>query len=549
MSNGILFDLYTGSFPAAFYRDLQVHSPSDRALQLADDYRELASGYPPGKLEKHHRVPDELMDAMKELGLFGINIPAEYGGLGLSLSDYLYLVSVMAEKDMSLAIIPLAHLSIGVKGILLFGNEEQKRRYLTAAASGEMVFAYALTEPRIGSDARHIQTTASLSEDGTEYTLNGTKTYITNGGYADGFTVFARLDDGDEGRTAAFVVEANMEGVKVGNDLPKMGLAVSSTTPVMLRNVRVPKENMLGQEGDGFKIAMSILNYGRLGLGAASTGAIRKSEEDMRSRAASRRQFGMTIDNFPLIREKIGRAGILRHAVWGITALTAAQLEKDPLANLASEGSHAKLFGTTSAWEVLYEALQVAGGAGYLRTLPYEKRMRDFRVTTVFEGTSEIHSIYPPLSVMRSLAERLKGRGKPASLLSLLKLRLQPVSLSLPSAGGLESSAARQIRKNVKLIRTLLVRGMLRYGKEAAMQEFFLRRITALSINSYVLLGLLHSYQGAGEEERLRISNAIRYYVNEAPEHRREARSSRGTTREGLTVESFLTSIRKEETT
>ena len=273
MNNGILYDLYTGSFPSRTYLNLEVYRPSEKATALAKEYKELVADYPPGTLEKQSRIPEKLMKAMKRMGLFGISIPERYGGLGLSLSDYLYLVSVMAEEDMSLAIVPLAHLSIGMKGILLFGTEEQKRRYLTPAASGEMIFAYALTEPKVGSDAKHIETTARLSDDGRAYILNGSKTFITNGGYAGGFTVFARIEGAEEGTIGAFIVETAAEGVTIGKDLPKMGLHVSSTTPVMLKNVRVPKENLLGAEGDGFKIAMSILNYGRLGLGAASTGA------------------------------------------------------------------------------------------------------------------------------------------------------------------------------------------------------------------------------------------------------------------------------------
>ncbi len=539
MKNGILFDLYTGSFPAKTFQQLEAHIPSDRAQQLVNDYKALVKDYPPDKLEQSSRVPDELMRQLKELGLFGISIPAEYGGLGLNLSDYLYIVSVMAEEDMSLAIVPLAHLSIGMKGILLFGNEEQKKKYLTPASSGKMIFAYALTEPKIGSDAKHIQTAARKSDDGSSYILNGTKTYITNGGYADGFTVFARIEGAEEDTIGAFIVERSMEGVTVGKDLPKMGLHVSSTTPVMLKDVQVPKENMLGSEGDGFKIAMSILNYGRLGLGAASAGAIRKSAVDMHARAAKREQFGMSIDNFELIQEKIGMAKILQHAVWGITALSAAQLQNSPLANLAAEGSHSKLYGTTQAWNVLYDALQVAGGAGYLSTLPYEKRMRDFRVTTVFEGTSEIQTIYPPLSIMRELSGQLKENGKLAGFLTLARLRLKPVIVALPSTGGMGNRVSGEIRKSVKLVRRMLVNGMLRYGKQVATKEFYLRRITRVSVNIYVMLGLVHAFKSASHKERGEITTALRYYVNEAARIRKETRSALRISAEDITVESF----------
>ena len=343
-------------------------------------------------------------------GVFGLTIAREYGGLGFSTAEYLRVIEELAGEDLSLAIIPLAHLSIGLKGIQLFGNEDQKRRYLPRAASGELVFAYALTEPDTGSDAQHIRTSARLTDDGQAYLLDGTKTYITNGNYAGAFTVFAQLDPQSPGTMGAFIVERGWEGVRVGADMPKMGLAVSSTTPIQFHQVRVPRENLIGNPGEGFRIAMTILNYGRLGLGASAAGLMARSLEDMRRRASTRKQFGVPIRQFELIQEKLVQARAHGFAAAAMTYHTAALLDRDPLANVMIESSHAKLYGTTRAWDTLNDALQTAGGSGYLSTLPYEKRLRDFRVTTVFEGTTEIHSIYPSLSQFRSLGKALGGR-------------------------------------------------------------------------------------------------------------------------------------------
>ncbi len=260
-----------------------------------------------------------------------------------------------------------------MKGIELFGDEAQKQKYLIPAASGKMIFSYALTEPRIGSDAQHIETRAERSPDGQHYLLNGQKTYITNANYAGALTVFAQMDPTRPGFMGAFIVETGWTGVKIGKDMPKMGLKASSTAAIQFREVKVPAENLLGKPGDGFKIAMTILNFGRLALGAASAGMMRQSLEDMRKRASSRVQFGVPIRNFPLIREKLAKAEVNRFTCAAINDFTAALLQRAPTSNLAAETSHCKLFGTTRAWETLYDAFQVAGGSAYLATNPIRK--------------------------------------------------------------------------------------------------------------------------------------------------------------------------------
>jgi acyl-CoA dehydrogenase family protein 9 len=500
---GFLEELLAGEYREDLLLAPGTEVDREKVDRFVSQYQEIVARYDPLDLEKDSRIPQSLMDEFRELGIFGLTIPTEYGGLGFSTSEYLYVVEAMAASDMALVLIPLAHLSIGLKGILLFGSEEQKQKYLPPAASGEMVFAYALTEPKAGSDAQHIETAASLSEDETHYVLNGSKTYITNGNYAGGMTVFAQLDpENRPGYMGAFIVETAWEGVSVGKDMPKMGLKVSSTTPIRFKNVRVPRENLIGAAGDGFKIAMNILNYGRLGLGAAGAGMMYQSVADMEKRAGSRHQFGEPIRNFQLIQEKIVRARAHAFAAENMTLLTARMLEQDPLMNVAIESSHTKRYGTDEGWNTLYDALQTAGGAGFIQTMPYEKRMRDARVTTIFEGTSEIHAIYPPLTLFRRIGSELSGASMVQKMLKIARLSKPLLPESAAGTDVTLRRALRVARKSERLFRSLLRYGLLNFGKDVVREEFFLRRMTALSTSLFWLVSsvsVLRSRYGEGD--------------------------------------------------
>ncbi|MFW6055252.1 MAG: acyl-CoA dehydrogenase family protein, partial [Thermodesulfobacteriota bacterium] len=400
----------------------------------------------------------------------------------------------------ALVLVPLAHLSIGVKGLLLFGSKEQKERYLPGAASGSLIFAFALTEPGIGSDAKNIQTTARLSEDGGFYRLNGTKTYITNANYARAITVFARVGGPDSEKTAGFIVESDRDGLTVGRDMPKMGLHASSTAMIRFKDVRVPAANLLGAEGDGFKMAMTILNYGRLGLGAASAGLMERSCQDMGRRAASRKQFGRPIKAFELVQEKMVRARVHAFASRAMNRFAAWILEEHPLADCALETSHAKLYGTTRCWDTLYEALQTAGGSGYLTTLPYEKRLRDFRVTTIFEGTTEIHSIYPPLKLAREIGRDLKDRPAASRLLALAGLRFRRTLKGIRADHPLLNRALAVAAKSEILLRRHLSSALFRYQDAISQEQFRLRRMTELSLSLYWLLAGVAFLRGSCQD-------------------------------------------------
>ncbi len=483
-------NLYFGKLTETGYGEALSTDPAVR--DIIKKYKDATKDYSPGDLEKLGKVPPELLKRLGKIGFFGLTIPSEYGGTGLTLRQYLSVIREISSLDASVVIVSLAHLSIGMKAVQLFGSEEQKKKYLPRAASEDMIFCYALTEPLIGSDAKNINTTAELSPDGSHYILNGTKTFITNANYAGGLTVFAQMDKNKKGKLGAFIVETAYPGVTVGPDMEKMGLSASSTASINLKNVKVPGENLIGKPGDGFKIAMTVLNYGRLALGASSSGALEACFHDMVERAEKRVQFERPIIEYELIQEKIAKAFMANEAVWAMTNFTAMLLEKDPLGYVAIESSHCKLYGTNRAWESLYDAMQTAGGTGYLKTQPYEKRMRDLRVATIFEGTTEIHSIYPPISLLRGVAKKIFSRDRPflVRFPDLAALRFPHAGWSTADPDFLVRRSLAAVKNYSGIFRKLFLKAMLKFGKRFIEMEYLCRRLTGISINLFILMAL-----------------------------------------------------------
>jgi acyl-CoA dehydrogenase family member 9 len=532
--------IYEGIFPKDLFDSFTPFPDSEKVRNIIEAYRELLRILPPQTLESLGRLPQEMLQEMAGIGLFGLSIPTAYGGLGFNTWECMKVVEQMVRLDMAAALASLAHLSIGVKGIELFGNESQKQKYLVTAASGEMIFSYALTEPRIGSDAQHIETRAELSPDGSHYLLNGQKTYITNANYAAALTVFAQMDPARPGFMGAFIVETGWAGVKIGKDMPKMGLKASSTAAIRFRDVSVPTENLLGRPGDGFRIAMTVLNYGRLALGAASVGMMRQSLEDMGKRSSARVQFGVPIREFPLIQEKLARAKVNNFVSAAVNDFTAVLLENNPKGNLAVETSHCKLLGTTRAWDTLYDAFQVAGGSAYLATNPYEKRLRDFRVATVFEGTTEIHSIYPALTALRNLSKEGRQVGtKPFSRVRFFLTKLfQRAEWPLELKDRTLKKASNLARANARTIRRLLLLGSVVYGKKALEKQFFLRRVTTLSLYFYGLVAVLAKLASEEKAGLLKKDDLtlLGYFLEEVEEIRKQNRRLFDSRKERLTA-------------
>jgi len=356
------------------------------------------------KWDKQGELPMEFLQEMKEFGLFSFIIPEEFGGLGLSVSGYSRVLQELSRYEASVAITAGAHSSIGMKGLLLFGTEEQKKKYLPKLASGEMIACFCLTEPSAGSDAAGIKCKAV--KEGDHWVITGEKIWITNGGMANFFTVFARTDT-PEGKMTAFIVTRDMEGVSTGPHEDKMGLRASSTVTVSLDNVKVPDENILGEVGKGFKVAMKILNSGRSGLGGGCVGGMKRAIALSTQQAKSRVQFGKPIAEFGLMKQKIGHMVVECYVTESVVSMVAGLVDQGN-EDYAVEAAISKVFGTECLWRTLDEALQIAGGGGYMCELPYERMLRDSRINRIYEGTNDILRLFIALTAMNDVGQQLK---------------------------------------------------------------------------------------------------------------------------------------------
>lgn len=355
-------------------------------------------------------LPADFVDELRQFGLFSLVIPEEHGGLGFGNAAYSRALQEIAKYDASVAVTVGAHSSIGMRGLLLFGNEEQRARFLPKLATGEMIAAFCLTEPSSGSDAASIRTTAV--REGDSWVLNGSKLWITNGGIADFFTVFAKTGTSDKrGQLSAFIVTRDMPGFSSGPHDEKMGLRGSSTTTLHFDNVRVPAANLLGEEGKGFKIAMKILNSGRTGLGGGSIGGMKRIIALATRQANEREQFGRPIRNFGLVKQKVGQMVIDCYATEATVTMVAG-LTDAGYEDYAVEAAISKVFASEALWRTADEALQIAGGNGYMKEFPYERIIRDSRINRIFEGTNEILRLFIALTAMNDVGQQLKELSK-----------------------------------------------------------------------------------------------------------------------------------------
>jgi alkylation response protein AidB-like acyl-CoA dehydrogenase len=349
--------------------------------------------------------PEEFLQGLRDMGLFGLIIPEEYEGLGLSNAAYSRVLSQSSRHDSSSSLTIGAHSSIGMKGLLLFGTDEQKAQYLPRLASGEMIAAFCLTEAGAGSDAAALKTRAVRNDDGT-WTLNGEKIWVTNGGLADFFTVFARTE-GEAGKLSAFIVEKSWPGVAVGPTEHKMGIRASSTTTVSFADVILPAGALLGPEGKGFKVAMEVLNNGRTGLGGGAVGGMKACIELSSQYAKQRKAFGQNLSDFGLIKKKIARMTVDCFAAESVVWMVAHYIDSGHT-DYSTEAAISKVFASEAMLRTANEAMQIAAGNGYMKEYPYERIVRDSRILTIFEGTSEILRLFIALSGMKDVGDSLK---------------------------------------------------------------------------------------------------------------------------------------------
>jgi alkylation response protein AidB-like acyl-CoA dehydrogenase len=363
------------------------------------------------KIDREARIPDSVVRGLGDIGMYKLTIPGQYGGLGFGQQQYLKSMEVLGGHDASVAVFVNAHHSIGVRALVLFGSKEQQEKWLPGLYDGSKLCAFALTEPEAGSDAGNVQTTATPTEDGQAYILNGTKHYITNGGIAHVLTVMARTPDlsSPKGKVTAFLVTPDMPGFEVIEArAEKCGIRGTATGKIRFTNMRVPKENILGQIGRGLQAALTVLNYGRVTFGATCAGHAKACIKAMTEHAKRRVQFQQPLAEFQLVQKKIAFAAAHCFAMDAATAECAAFIDKGA-PDYMLETAILKVFATEHLWTIVNDTLQVYGGKGYFCDQPIERWMRDARINTIGEGANDVLKAFIAVVGMRGPGLYLKG--------------------------------------------------------------------------------------------------------------------------------------------
>ena len=366
---------------------LELNDQQKMIQKMVREFAEKEVAPIAAELDKKEEYPHKTLEKMAKLGLLGIIIPTEYGGAGLDTISYSIIVEEISRKCASTGVITSVHNSLTAWPIIRYGTDEQKKKYLPILARGEKIGAFAGTEPNAGSDLGAMKTTAVLK--GSKYIINGDKTFITSGPEAGIIIVFAVTDKnaGTKG-LSAFIVESKFKGFKVGSIFDKLGIKASKTSELIFDNMEVPKENLLGKEGEGFKIALSCLDGGRIGIACQAVGIAQAALDESINYSQQRQQFGKPISKFQAIQWMIAdMATRIEAARWLVYN---AAYKKDTGQRISKEAAMAKLFASETAVECVIKGLQIHGGYGYTKEYTIERLFRDAKITEIYEGTSEV---------------------------------------------------------------------------------------------------------------------------------------------------------------
>ncbi|WP_199615429.1 acyl-CoA dehydrogenase family protein [Paenibacillus alkalitolerans] len=501
----------------------------------------------------------KLMRKAGELGLLGADVPEQYGGLGLDKVSST-VISENLAKASSFALSIGAHVGIGTLPIVFFGTEQQKQKYLPKLATGELIAAYCLTEPSSGSDALGAKTTARLSEDGKHWILNGSKIYITNGGFADVFIVYAKIDGTD---FSAFIVERNTPGFTTGPEEKKMGIKGSSTVPLYFEDARIPAENLLGEPGKGHLIAFNILNIGRFKLGAGCLGGAKEAITLASKYANTRTQFGKPISSFPLIGKKLADMNIRTYVMESVVYRTAGLIDsilKDldygapdaglrsakGIAEYALECSINKVFASEALDFVADEGVQIHGGYGYVQEYKIERIYRDSRINRIFEGTNEINRLLIPGTLLKKAM-----KGELPLMQKAQQFQSELLSLTPPAS---HEGTLQQETHLVNMMKNifLMVGGIAvqKYGVNLEKEQEALSSLADLMILIYAaesaLLRTKKRIGAAGEDKSQTAIQMTQVYVQEAFDRAESiAKEALAAMAEGDTLRTQLSVLKK----
>ena len=500
--------------------------------RLIDDLRELQrSGLiDSARFDDEETIGDEVIHALARAGFLALSIPKEYGGLGLSATGYARVFGELSRIDASVAVLVGVHCGLGAKALVLFGNAEQKARYLPMLARGETLAAYALTEPETGSDAQHIKTTARPSGDGTRWILDGRKLWIGNGHRAGVIATFAQTEVTRGGKTVsrptAFIIRPDMPGFRVERTIRKMGIRGSTQAELVYDGLEVPADHVLGVIGKGFGVAVHVLNGGRLSLAAGCTGGTKEVLDQMAAFAAERVQFGRPIVEFEITQRKLARLAADTYAADAMLGVLTdlasrnrdgsseearpeAMTEED---DWSLEAACCKVFASDLIWRAADELVQIAGGRGFVKPYPYERWLRDSRINRIFEGTNEILRLFVALNGIQGPAERLKEIGsalrKPVRNLGLISgFAASRIRSALGATPTLDvelherlAGHKKYLEKHVAELRASTERVIQHYRKEIVERQQELERLADMAIELFATACVLARTQRLIEE-------------------------------------------------
>jgi alkylation response protein AidB-like acyl-CoA dehydrogenase len=436
-------------------------------------------------IDRNADIPPDVVAGLAQLGVLGMTAPKEYGGRGFSQLGYCRIMEVIGGHCSSTAVFVNAHHSIGIRALLLFGTEEQKRRWLPPLVSGQQLAAFALTEPEAGSDAANVQTTATPSADGQTYILNGQKRYITNGAISHVLTVMARtpVPGSSETKVTAFLVTPDMPGFEVVEArMPKCGIRGTATARLAFHDMPVPAENILGQVGKGLRVALTVLDFGRTTFGASCTGAAKTCLRAATRHAQTRVQFKQTLSEFELVKKKIAFMAAHAFAMEATVSQCASFIDRGA-EDYMLETAMLKVFSTEALWQIVNDTMQIFGGQAYFCNEPYERMMRDARINQIGEGANDVLRAFIALVAMRAVGEQLQGvlnaLRHPTEWGTVLRFGGRQIGarLSKPEVPVQSASLKHEARELSKRVRDfgLAVQSVLRQYREAVLERQYVQ--------------------------------------------------------------------------
>ncbi|HEY2414028.1 MAG TPA: acyl-CoA dehydrogenase family protein [Pirellulaceae bacterium] len=498
----------------------------------------------PAAIDRQAEIPQRVIDGLGKLGILGACLPRECGGLALSQASYCRLLEVLGGHCGSTALFVNAHHSIGPRALVLFGSEEQKRKYLPKLASGEWISAFALTEPEAGSDAANVQSAATPTADGKGFVINGQKRWITNGGLSQVLTVMARTPtpDGKGSKITAFIVTPDMPGFEVVEKrMEKMGVRGTATSRLAFHDMFVPRENILGQIGKGLRVALTVLDFGRTTFGASCTGAAKFCVSRAIEHAKKRVQFGQSLASFELVKEKLAYMQAGAFAMEACTYQTAALIDSGE-GDFMLETAMLKVFSTEVLWRILGDTFQLHGGLAYFTDQPFERMVRDARINTIGEGANDVLRAFTALVGMRDVGLELQSIRdaiySPLGNLSRLgrftgrKLGALLVSPTVTVRNNELEPDAAELGRLVNLLGSNVERLLVKYQLGIVDRQYQLARVadaaTELYVSSCVINRLDHMLRNAHDHNgamRLDLETG-RYYLRTARRRIRTALAS-----------------------